>query len=330
MLADAFASLSSSTRELVAMLGGHMWTVAPVASSLVREVPVASGTPWRGWVDDGALGRVPLSGVLHEPPGGADACVLALHGLGGDIDSHYVRRTAAAALEAGVACLRLNLRGADGSGVDYYHGGLTDDVRAAVASPELARYRRLYAAGFSLGGHLLLRWAALHPDPRLERVAAICPPLDLALTQRDIDSPWRWPYRRYVLGALKDLMRTIAAKRPLPLPLDEVLAIGSMRAWDEALIAPRFGFASAEAYYREASVAPHLGLLEVPALVVGTRHDPMVLARSIAAALGEAPSIVDVRWLDRAGHVGFPADATLGLDAPPGLERQLVAWLRAG
>jgi predicted alpha/beta-fold hydrolase len=316
-------------RVALESLGGHLWTVAPVAESWVRPPRVDAGTPWQAWVEDASAGRVRLTGALHEPPAPTDTCLLVVHGLGGSIDSHYVTRTVSAALAAGVACLRLNLRGADGSGDDFYHGGLTDDVRAAVASPELARFRRLHALGFSLGGHLLLRWAALHPDPRLGAVAAVCPPLDLGLTQRDIDSPWRWPYRRYVLRALKELMGAVGRRRSLPVPTARMLAIGTMREWDDTLVAPRWGFASADDYYRRASAAPCLRQLEVPALLVGTRHDPMVLARSVSAALGDASAALEVRWLDRAGHVGFPADTTLGLDAPMGLEAQVVAWLRS-
>jgi hypothetical protein len=36
---------------------------------------------------------------------------------------------------------------------------------------------------------------------------------------------------------------------------------------------------------------------------------------------------LDVRWVERGGHVGFPNDFHLGEAAPPGLESQVLAWL---
>ena len=89
-------------------------------------------------------------------------------------------RGAAAAEMAGLSCLRMNLRGSDRMGEDYYHGGLTVDLHAALASSEAQRYRRIYLLGYSLGGHVVLRLATEPADPRLVAVAAVC-------------APWTWP-----------------------------------------------------------------------------------------------------------------------------------------
>ena len=104
------------TMALGPALAGHFWTIEPVAASLLRPVRLPHGERWVARVDDRDVGPLCLSGELREPIGGSDTVVLALHGLGGDIDSHYIRRSAAAALAAGFACVRFHLRGADGSG----------------------------------------------------------------------------------------------------------------------------------------------------------------------------------------------------------------------
>lgn len=308
-------------------LAGHFWTVAPVAAALLRRPAIDAGRPWATTIDDPTVGPVRLSGALHAR--GSDTVVIAVHGLGGDVDSHYVRRAAAAALGAGLDCLRLNLRGADRSGDDYYHAGLTADLDAAARSPALASYRRILVIGYSLGGHLALRYASEPHDPRLAAVAAICPPLDLRLAARDFDQPHRAPYRRYVMGSLRAMMRAAAARRPLPAPLPEILAITRVRAWDARVVAPRFGFADPDDYYTRAGVHGRLADLDIPSLLVAATHDPMVLARSLRAALTHPPAQLSVRWLDRAGHVGFPADVDLGEAAPRGLEPQTIAWLAA-
>jgi uncharacterized protein len=307
------------------LLSGHFWTIGPVAASLMRRPALAPGAPWQTVVDDPEVGRVRLSGRLHTR--GSDTIVVAIHGLGGDIDSHYMRRAAEAALLAGFDVLRLNLRGADLSGEDYYHAGLTADLHASLASPALAGYRRILAIGYSLGGHLLLRGATELHDPRLAAVAAICPPLDLELAVRDMDRRRRFPYRYYVMSSLKAMIRATARRRALPLPLDEVMALSSVRAWDQKLVAPRFGFATPAEYYQRMSVAPRLGELAIPTLLIAATHDPMVLAPSLRASLAVIGASLEVRWLDRAGHVGFPPDVDLGQRAPLGLEPQTIAWL---
>ena len=61
---------------------------------------------------------------------------------------------------------------ADGRGEDFYHAGLTVDLEAAIASPELARYQRILILGYSLGGHVVLRYAA-NPNGSVADIAAV-------------------------------------------------------------------------------------------------------------------------------------------------------------
>lgn len=304
---------------------GHWWTVAPLARKRLRPFPLPRSVPWRRSVDDVALGAVPLTGALHEAHD-SDRVVVVVHGVGGDIDSHYVHHAAIAAARAQMACLRLNMRGADMSGADFYHAGLTADIHAAITSPELRRYRRVYLVGYSLGGHLALRYALDHPDVRLGAVAAICAPLDLSRASRDIDAMARRPYRNYVLATLEAMAKATAARHNLAIPLGR---LRRFRDWDELLIAPRFGFADAEDYYARVSVAADLRHLELPAIYVGAPHDPMVLPRAIEPGLRGASSALDVHWIRRGGHVGFAPDVDLGQPGPRGLERQVLAWLRS-
>jgi predicted alpha/beta-fold hydrolase len=313
--------------SLVGAARGHLWTIAPLAAWQLRPQPLPPFVRWSVALDDDAVGRVRLSGALHSRQ--RDALVVAVHGLGGDIDSHYIHRAAIEADLAGADCLRLNLRGADMSGHDFYHAGLAADLHAAVGSAQLARYRRIVVMGYSLGGHIALRYALDNPDPRVVAVAAICPPLDLTRAIEDIDAPVRWPYRQHVLRALKAMVVPIAARRELPLPLAKARAISRLRQWDEQLVVPRFGFRSASDYYRRESVAPRLGDLRLPSLIVTARHDPMVLAGSLEPTLSKCSDAVDIHWLHDAGHVGFPGGAHLGLPGKRGLEAQAVAWLLA-
>jgi uncharacterized protein len=317
-------------KRLSQALGGHYWTLLPFLTrqrqSHARSLEPLRAEPWSLEVLDAELGPVRLTGRLYAPIG-AERALLAIHGLGGSSESLYLRATVLDAYAAGVACLCLNLRGADGLGEDFYHAALTSDLHAALASAALESYRSLHVLGFSLGGHLALRLASEPHDARLRSVAAICSPLDLQRSQLALDAAPRAVYRHYILGRLKASYLAVARRRPVPSPVDRVLRVRSIRRWDELTVVPRFGFDSADDYYRRASAAHQLHALGVPALLVQAAHDPMVLAATVRPALADPPPLLQVHWLERGGHVGFPADIDLGQPAPVGLATQVRSWL---
>lgn len=305
---------------------GHYWTLTPRLRPLPPDPP---SEPWSLTVEDPDLGPVRLSGRWSEAPAaGPDPAVpntprpreavLLLHGIAGCADSRYCRLGAASALEMGMACLRLNLRGADRAGEDYYHAGLTSDLEAALGSPELAPYDRIYVVGYSLGGHLALRLGTVVDGDgplagRLAGVAGLCSPLDLEACQRAFDRPPTALYRLFVLRGLKQLYSAVAARRPVPLAPAKARRIRTLRQWDERVVAPRWGFDGAADYYARASVGPRLGRLSVPALLVAGEDDPMVPPSTLHPVLeGGDTGTLEVRWLAGAGHLGFPPGLRLG------------------
>ena len=287
-------------------IAGHYWTVLPFLQGSLpgsARTQVTLSSPWSLLVPDPALGSVRLSGQLFLPAG-ARRLLLAIHGLGGNAESAYLRQSLQAAHAAGVACLCLNLR-------------------CAAVAPFVV----LKVLGFPLGGPRAVGLAGVPHDVRLRSVAAICAPLDLEHTQRELDSPRRALYRHYVLRRLKACYLTVAQHHVVPTPPARVLRIRRLREWDELTVVPRFGFGSAAQYYREASASTRLHALGVRTLLVQAEHDPMVLAQTVRPTLLATPPLLDVRWVRRAGHVGFPSDLDLGEPAPAGLASQVLSWL---
>lgn len=327
-------------------LGSHLWTIGPRVRHMVRPEPAPAAETWHTVLQDPDVGPVRLSGWLRReaaaPADTADIGAAAsdgdllvlLHGLGGTVDSHYMLRGARAAAAADLSCLRLNLRGADRSGEDFYHGGLTADLHAALASADLRSFRRILLLGYSLGGHLALRYATEAGDSRVAAVAAVCAPLDLGLAGAAIDGPEGWFYRRYLLANLTRIYAAVAARRPLPMPVAEVARLRKIRDFDEHVVAPRHHFRGADDYYARASVAPHLGALRLPALLVYAAGDPMVQARAVRPVLRQQAPHLEVRWAERGGHVGFPSALDLALEGGRaagalGVDEQVIAWLRS-
>jgi predicted alpha/beta-fold hydrolase len=315
-------------------LSGHLRTVGWRAVRGLRPEPSPVSEPWSAVVEDPKIGPVRLSGRLRRAaparvgaPAAGGGLLVVVHGLGASAEAGYALRAARAAEAAGLACLRLNLRGADRSGEDYYHAGLTEDLRAALASPALAGFERVAVLGFSLGGHLALRYATQEPDPRLRAVAAICAPLDLAAGGRLIDRPGLWAYRRYLFGHLLEIYAAVARRRPVPLPLEAARKIRTFLDWDTRVVAARHGFRDAADYYARMSVGPLLECLAVPALLVSAEDDPMVPPGAVLPVLAGRDTPLEVRWVRSGGHMAFAPGLDLGFGGARGVEAQVVAWL---
>jgi predicted alpha/beta-fold hydrolase len=305
----------------------------------MRRELVPECQDWQTVVEDPVMGPVRLTGRLRHTPHadrGSETLLLIVHGLGACADASYTRRAARLADAAGFSSLRLNLRGADRLGDDYYHAGLTEDIRSALASPEAERYRKVAILGFSLGGHTALRYATEAIDPRLRAVAAVCSPLDLAAGGRLIDRPGLWAYRRYLFNHLMEIYDAVAERRPVPLPPEEARRIRFFRDWDTRIVAARHGFRDADDYYSKMSVGPRLPELGVPALLVAAEDDPMVPAGAIRPVLERHAGNglpLEAHWVPSGGHMAFSPRLDLGLGpAPgeaPGVEAQVLSWLRA-
>lgn len=304
---------------------GHWWTIAP--SLRGRLFPAqAGGESWSTFVspkrrDTTAAADLRIAGRLcRSARRGADArdLYLIVHGLGGSADQPYMRDAAAAVSAIGQDSLRISMRGAGHSGADFYHAGLDADLDALLADPSLAHYTRVFVMGFSLGGHIAMRLGLPGTrDPRIRAVVAICAPLDLGRNVDLMDEPSGWLYRRYVLDGLEEIHRRVHGHSP---------RFRKVREWDARVVVPRFGFDDADHYYRSQSVGPRLRELELPTLYVATERDPMVPAKTLEPHLRRAGDRVDVRWLRRGGHVGFPANTDLGMPGKRGLYEQALAW----
>src|SRR5262245_10188064 len=116
---------------------GHVWTVAPSLLAAIRPPAGPQARKFRTSIKDPVTGEVRLTGLLSEVPD-SETIVLIVHGLSGNALSPYCALAARAAEQAGFSSLRLSLRGADYSGEDILHGGITQDLWAALAAPETA------------------------------------------------------------------------------------------------------------------------------------------------------------------------------------------------
>src|SRR4026207_923618 len=118
--------------------------------------------PTRRYFDVAPATRVVADCHWHARPW-EHTTIVALHGLNGSSDAHYMRGLAAKAFERGMNVVRLNQRNCGDTehlSEGLFHSGLTAD--AAHVVHELTHLDGLPAiavAGYSLGGNLALKLA---------------------------------------------------------------------------------------------------------------------------------------------------------------------------
>ncbi len=281
-----------------------------------------------------------LLGLLDRPAAEPSALVLVLHGLGGSSDGPGPRRLALALVAEGFAVLRLNLRGA-GRGRPLARGTYcaccSEDLRPAVAlARQLAAGRPLFGAGISLGGTVLLNGSLA--GLAFDGLVCVSSPLELHVCAVQFERRRNRVYQRWLMQRLRE--QTLAD--PGGLQEAERLALAgpgrarTIRAFDAAITAPRWGFASVAAYYDAASpLAPLIaGQPLPPTLLLHAGDDPWVpvgpLRQLAAASTGgdvAAPQVAPrIVITPRGGHNGFHAPG----DGPAACwaDRLAVAWLR--
>jgi predicted alpha/beta-fold hydrolase len=293
-----------------------------------------------------ALLDPPLSPDPSAPPPPAGAWVVLLHGLGGSSGGGGVRRLGQAMQAAGFGVLRLNLRGA-GPGRPLARGTYAarcnrDLLPALRQAAALAAPAPLLGVGLSLGGTALLN-AVLEEPPLLGGLVCVSSPLDLAASSAQIERPrnrlyQRWLLQRLIAQTLQDPFGVEPAER---LRLQGRWAPASIRAFDAAITAPRWGYASVDDYYRKASPLAALaaGAALPPTLLVHALDDPWVpaepaaqLAAAIAAgSAGDRPgprrSPLQVVLTRQGGHNGFHGRGDRA--GVSWADRLSTAWLEA-
>jgi uncharacterized protein len=293
--------------------GGDLQTIWPAlfARPHLSEAPAYVRERWRA--PDGDF--IDVDHQLAAP--GAPWLVL-FHGLESSSTSRYAVAFALAARARGWHFSVPHFRGCSGEpnlAPRTYHMGDFEEVAWLIGRIRERAGAPVLAAGVSLGGNALLRWAEEaggSATPVVRAVAAICAPVDLVAAGPAIDRGFNWlVYSRRFLRTMKP--RALAKWRQHPGLFDRerVHAARTLREFDDCFTAPLHGFAGVEDYWRRASAKPHLKAIRVPALVFNARNDPMVPGYSLPGPR-EVGSPVTLWQPDEGGHVGFPAGAFPG------------------
>lgn len=157
--------------------GGHLPTLF---GPLCRTAPVLQRRRERLTLADGDF----LDLDWYGPDGSDHPCVILLHGLTGSSSSLYILGQQQALANRGWQSVAVNWRGCSGEPNHLprgYHSGASDDLAEVIAHLHKASASRpLAAAGYSLGGNVLLKYLGERgSDSLLQAAAAVSVPFRL-------------------------------------------------------------------------------------------------------------------------------------------------------
>ncbi|MEL6105657.1 MAG: alpha/beta fold hydrolase [Planctomycetota bacterium] len=309
--------------------GGHLQTIASLKRP-TKDVPETT----RHVVDVTDGDAI----VVHEtaPVDGSDRLsrsVVLIHGLSGCHQSPYMVRMAIEFATRGWTVYRVDMRGCGAAfqlAGQLSHAGRSDDVAAALDFVATRRPAdRLTAAGVSLGGNQLLRLvgrigAGLDPRPlwfdRLDRVAAVAPPIDLVQCSDNMQRLSRRLYNAYFIRNLFAKMPPRVRQRVDFQSRQQLGRPSTLFELDDRWTAPLSGFDGARHYYQESGAAAVCGENPVETLVLVANDDPIVPVGCFDRA--DWPDTTRVVRMRTGGHAGYIARGRRSW-----MDRCIIAWM---
>lgn len=255
-----------------------------------------------------------VANAYWQPDRASKPTMLALHGLEGSIESHYMRGLAREAWALGWNAVLLNQRNCGGTEhltPSLYHSGLTDDPFAVLSQLRDEGLRDFGVVGYSLGGNLALRMAgevATVPERAgmpIRAVVAVSPTMDLDLCVRAIERPVNFLYQWHFMRNLRARMRRKAALWPGQYDLTPLRRLRTIRQFDDAYTAPRAGFGTAENYYHQVSAMRLIERVTIPTLIIGSEDDPFEPPEQFRRPEVTGNPNVRVLLSPNGGHCGF-------------------------
>lgn len=293
-----------------ALGNGHLMTVA--AWQRLRHYPGLPAAEPR--LFETAEDTTVLAHVFWQKNRAAAPTLLALHGLEGSVESHYMRGLAREAWALGWNAVLLNQRNCGGTEhltPTLYHSGLTHDPFAVIAQLSDEGLQRFGVAGYSLGGNLALRMAgemattAERASAPIRAIAAVSPTMDLELCVRAIERPVNFLYQWHFMKNLRARMRRKAALWPGHYDVSPLGRLRTIRQFDDAYTAPKAGFGTAENYYHQVSAMRLIDRVTVPTLIIGSEDDPFEPAEQFRRPEVTGNPNVRVLLSKSGGHCGF-------------------------
>ncbi len=243
--------------------------------------------------------------------GSNSSAVILCHGLEGASDRAYMRGMARAFLDSSVDAYCFNFRSCSGElnrKARIYSAGGTDDLELVVEHVlAKKKYSRIFLAGFSLGGNLILKFLGERGEKAagiISGAVAVSAAVDLKSTSLEIIKAKNFIYhKRFVKMLLKKYHEKV---KVFPELHDiDLHSIRTMFDFDNNVAAPLLGFRDAFDYWEKSSSRQFLDEIRVPTLILSSMDDPILGPECYPFSEAEKSEFLFLETTEFGGHVGF-------------------------
>ncbi|KAL7149798.1 hypothetical protein ABFS83_05G064900 [Erythranthe nasuta] len=271
--------------------------------------------------DGGSVALDWVSGDDRHLPSDSPVLIL-LPGLTGGSGDTYVRHMLLRARSKQWRVVVFNSRGCGDSPVttaQFYSASFLGDISEVVEHVG-KRYPRsnLYAAGWSLGANILVRYVGQESfSCPLAGAISLCNPFNLIIADEDFRKGFNIIYDKALSNSLCKIFKRhallfedIGGEYNIPLAANAK----SVREFDDGLTRVSFGFKSVNDYYSNSSSSDSIKNVSIPLLCIQAENDPIAPSRGIPREdIQKNPNCMLI-VTPKGGHLGWVA----GRDAPFG------------
>ena len=216
---------------------------------------------------------------------------------------------------AGFNAVRLNQRNCGGGEAltpSLYNSSLSCDSRAVVLELiEQDMLPEIFVCGWSMGGNLILKMVGefgASPPPQLRAAAGVAPAVDLSASSDAISEGQNFLYEwHFVRNLTRRTLRKAALfpERYRVLGANGLWRVHTIRQFDDAVVAPVFGYRDAEDYYQQASALNTMAQISIPTLIIAARDDTFVPFRTFDHPAIRGNPNVTLLTAEHGGHCAF-------------------------
>ena len=237
--------------------------------------------------------------------------LIILHGLEGSSQSQYAKLLLNSAANQGWRAAVLHLR--DCGGLDNklprrYHSGETNDLRFLINSLRSKNTKhdtKIVAAGFSLGGNILLKYLGEEgPNSGLNGAVGISVPLNLHHSAERLSKGFSKFYQFLFIKTIKKRLRRKFDQNTNAFDWQHMMSAKTFADIDDAVTAPLHGFSGKDEYYDLCSSINFLPQIRTPTLIINALDDPFTTPEAIVNAT-DIPECVEIELPLKGGHIGF-------------------------
>jgi predicted alpha/beta-fold hydrolase len=303
-------------------------------SAIAQDQPDKHGDFWdqrqRISTSDNDFFHVDYKYHSDEEEPSSKGLVIICHGLQSNSNSSLSVDLAKAYAGKGLDVACINFRGCSGvpnDGLKAYHMGFSEDLKHYLSIVTQNRQKQplpIFLSGFSLGANVVLKALGELGDSAIETYniygAAVCgAPFNNEQNVNFLQAPGfnKIVYNGPLLKSLKNFAISQFERFPDSEDVNKVdwarvATCDEISEFDDAFIAPLFGFESNTDYYRKTSCSNYLDDIRVPTLCLNSADDPFFdpavfpWDHSCDTIVGRArQSPIKLVRTEHGGHLGY-------------------------